>query len=164
MTHNTNSSCYGAAERVRVPHERRVGPVPRGHHDSCTAARQFDVVRSQFTDQGLSWAEEACKAVAFRCCEHTSCPPAMSGTGSGEQRKAEAAAHSGLCGVHHACFITSVSLADVAARGNGVGTTKGLFRSQVRNTSGFFWTHYLNLELDHLSSGWVACQVRIFDL
>ena len=142
-----------------------MGPVPRrGHYNSYAVARQFDVVGNQFLDQALSWAEEACKAVAFPCCEHTSCPPALSGTGWVEERKAETAAHPGLCSVHHACFITGVSLADVAARGNGVGTTKGLFRSQVRNTSGFFWTHYLNLELDHLSSGWVACQVRIFDL
>ena len=108
------------------------------YHDevsnSGAVARQLDVVGTHFPDQARDWGEEACKAVAFPCCEHSSCPPALTGQGSLKQRKEEAAAHPGLCGVHHACFIVAVSFADVAARGNGIATTKA-FRNQASDLS-----------------------------
>ena len=102
--------------------------------NSGAVARQFDVVGTQFPDQARDRGEEACKAVAFPSCEHSSCPPALTGQGSLKKRKEEAAVHPGLCGLHHACLIVAVSFADVAARGNGIATTKA-FRNQASDLS-----------------------------
>ena len=64
-------------------------------------------------------------------CARTSCPPVPPGIGPLAQRRAEAAAHPGLCGVHHAAFLIGASFADGLARGKGVAITKG-FWNQVK--------------------------------
>lgn len=100
--------------------------------NSGAVAAQLDIVGTVYPDAALEWAEQACKAVAFPCCNHTSCPPGLTGSGTLKQRKEEAAAHPGLCGVHHAEFIAGVKFADVLERAGsgGVVTSKG-FRNQA---------------------------------